>query len=333
MDGRAWNMNRDNIVEFSEKNGVDIFVYSGEIARGLDLEFIRFVNDLKKQDNVLLILSTNGGDPDAAFKVSRYLQKRYDRFSVVIGGLCKSAGTLLALGAHEIVLSPYGELGPLDVQTTKEDKIVEMQSGLNISEALTALEQRARVLYNEIILDIINASSGIVSFATASKAASEVLGALYGPIFGRFDPEDIGNRSRSMRIASDYGMRLASESKNIVPYNIEVLAQTYPTHSFVIELEEAQGLFVNARETTSFEVALIESIGDNARRQPQRGERPLMSCLSHKEDEENDETGSDGNPATEEAAVEDGGNPPRAGKARRAKTRESGDSGSTQGTS
>ena len=36
---------------------------------------------------------------------------------------CKSAGTLLALGADEIIMSNLSELGPLDIQLPDRDYI------------------------------------------------------------------------------------------------------------------------------------------------------------------------------------------------------------------
>ena len=44
--------------------------------------------------------------------------------------VCKSAGTILALGADVIIMSQYAELGPIDVQLQKEDEVGESTSGL-----------------------------------------------------------------------------------------------------------------------------------------------------------------------------------------------------------
>ena len=38
---------------------------------------------------------------------------------------CKSAGTLLLIGATSLIISDRGELGPLDVQLSKPDEIFE----------------------------------------------------------------------------------------------------------------------------------------------------------------------------------------------------------------
>lgn len=245
----------------------DFYLYNAAIARGLDLDFIKIVDEVKTSKECILLLVTSGGDPDAAFKISRYLQDKYEKFSVLVSGLCKSAGTLVCIGAHEIIFTPYGELGPLDIQISKEDKISGQESGLNISEALITLEENARVTFNKLIGDIIQSSNGIISFPTASKSATDFLSALYAPIFSRIDPEEVGNRARAMRIGTDYGRRLDARSNNLNPNAraLEILADTYSSHGFVIDQAEASELFVNVRAANKSEMKLVEKLGDAAR--------------------------------------------------------------------
>ena len=111
----------------------DVFLYNGDLSHGTDLKFINCLAENKKHDEAILILVTFGGSPDAAYKIGRYFQHKYDEFKVFVPGFCKSAGTLLAIAANELIFSPYGELGPLDIQMPKIDNISGLESGLNIS--------------------------------------------------------------------------------------------------------------------------------------------------------------------------------------------------------
>jgi hypothetical protein len=246
----------------------DFFLYNGPLERGADLEFIELVGHAQQRtnsENCSLLLVTPGGNPDAAFKIGRYLQERYSQLSVVVPGLCKSAGTLLAMAAHELVYTPYGELGPLDVQMSKEDKLLGLESGLNTSEAFRALEQRATETFHKIWQDLLGMSNGVVSFQTASACATQMVGALFGPIFARIDAEEVGSRSRAMRIGEDYGMRLSLGSNNVKERALERLARSYPSHSFVIDFLEAQVLFNRVRMANEEEAQMIASLGLQAR--------------------------------------------------------------------
>ncbi len=244
---------------------MDVFLYNGNIERHTDLRFLEFVSNEQKSEELLLVLVTQGGSADAAYKMGRYIQARYKNISVLVSGLCKSAGTLLAIAAHEIIFSPYGELGPLDVQIVKPDDIRGFGSGLNTSEAFMALETRTQDMFHSLVSDIVNRSNGIISFPTASISAASILSSLYGPIFSKIDPEEVGARSRAMRMGVAYGLRLGSHSENLKGDALVILAHTYPDHGFVIDSAEAMVLFNNVREATDTEIQFIEKIGINAR--------------------------------------------------------------------
>lgn len=242
----------------------DFYVYNGSLRRAPVLGIMEAIGQHQQRPKATLLLVTNGGDPDAAFKVCRYLQERYDSFTLLISGLCKSAGTLLALGAEELAFTPYGELGPLDIQMTKIDRFEQMQSGLVISDSLNTLEERAMAVYFRTAKDLIAENQGMISFASASQAAVEAMKAIYAPVLGKIDPEEIGVRSRAMRIAQDYGARLSDKWSNPKPDTLRLLAETYSSHSFVIDREEAESLFYRVRAASEQEkkvVALLGRIG------------------------------------------------------------------------
>jgi Serine dehydrogenase proteinase len=244
---------------------MDVFLYNGGLERGHDLEFIEFMAENKSHDKLLLILVTPGGNPDAAYKIGKYAQAHYDDFSCFIPGLCKSAGTLLAIAANQLIFSPFGELGPLDVQLSKTDDLFGQESGLNISEAFRTVEDRAKRTFHNVIAEIIQSSGGVVAFQTASHCASEIVASLYGPIFSRIDPEEVGSRARAMRLGEDYGIRLNQKFTNLQDKALERLSQSYSSHGFVIDSEEACALFKRVRLAEPIEQALVKKIGARAR--------------------------------------------------------------------
>ena len=93
-----------------------------------------------------------------------------------------------------------------------------------------------------------NDTDAIISFRTAAQAASELVTRLYRPIFSQIDPMEVGEKARSMRIASDYGSRLNSQADNLKDQALKHLTQTYPSHSFVIDSQEAERLFKATRK-------------------------------------------------------------------------------------
>lgn len=248
---------------------MDYFLYNGPIYRGAVLPFMEEISKSKSSDCFTLILTTNGGDPDAAFKMARHIQSLYSSFTVCLAGMCKSAGTLLATGSSELAFSPYGELGPLDIQLSKRDDIVGQESGLNITEAFFSLSESAVGTYSDIVSEILRMSNGGLSFQTASHSAAEIVTGLFSSVYKQIEPDEVGSRARAMRIGQEYARRLNEKYRNVLPSEEIRLCQFYPSHSFVIDMTEAKNLFKNVRQVNEMESKIVEVIGEMARHQQQ----------------------------------------------------------------
>lgn len=237
----------------------DYFLYSGDIAYEDYPKFIELVEGAQSNADVALVLSTFGGNAEAAYKIGRCLQSRYENVKIFVPGMCKSAGTILAIAANELIFSPSGELGPLDVQMAKKDSIAERESGLDMNETFKYLESRSREMFHELVEEITQKSDGAISFRTASSFAARIASSLFNPIFANINPDDIGKRARAMQIAGDYGRRLNLRSENLgdAHYAIGFLTWGCPSHGFVIDMEEAGMLFRNVRGTDEVEENLV----------------------------------------------------------------------------
>jgi len=251
--------------QVGETHGADVLLFSGRIDEENVDEFINVVKRAKRRANVFLMLTTRGGSPDAAFRMARCLQRMYTKFTLCVYGRCKSAGTLIAVGAHELVLADFGELGPLDVQLGKNDEIFEEVSGLNITQALNSLNTRTHAFFTEVLVTIRQGSRAQVSTKLAAEIATGLAVGTYGKIFSQVDPGQLGAIERAIHIASDYGDRL--KSTNVKQGTIDKLISGYSTHGFVIDLQEAKSLFNVVRETDKIEEDLGECIAHVTRDQ------------------------------------------------------------------
>src|SRR5262249_2099075 len=68
------------------------------------------------EQDLHLILDSPGGDGETAVRLVRSAQARCRELTVIVPNQAKSAGTLLAIGAHHIVMGPSSDLGPVDPQ-------------------------------------------------------------------------------------------------------------------------------------------------------------------------------------------------------------------------
>ncbi|MDE2835256.1 MAG: SppA protein [Bacteroidota bacterium] len=249
----------------AKSRDADVFLFNGLIRR-VNAERLRVVSEGRsKRKNVILILTTFGGDADAAYIIARHLQSNYEQFSVFVTGCCKSAGTLLALGAHELIMTDQGELGPLDVQLSKKDELGETQSGLVVLDALVQLQQRAFDSFEDFFVKTKFKSGLTLTSQTCAKIATELTNGLFTPIYGQIDPLHLGEAGRAMNVAQKYGERLIHAGRNISMDKVYYLASNYPSHGFVIDRAEARDLFKQVSNPSNLEQDLAVSLGDVAR--------------------------------------------------------------------
>ena len=235
----------------------DLFVYSGPIDRTGADKFVDMVNAAtERPEGVSLFLTSYGGDADSAFRVARALSHAYENIRVLIAGQCKSAGTLVTLAANEIAFGPWGELGPLDVQLRKPDEIFSGHSGLDELQTLAIITDHGYDAFRQYVIDL-TVGAGISTRSAAQIAASLVAG-LLEPIAAQIDPHRLGEAIRAINIASYYGNRLATS--NVRDEALDRLISGYPTHTFVIDINEARTLFEVVDQLTDDEVEIAERL-------------------------------------------------------------------------
>ena len=80
----------------------------------LSIDQVNQIPEDKEEVDFLII--SNGGDPIVALRVITILRERFKKITVLIPFVAFSAATILALGADEIIMHPYSNLGPVDPQ-------------------------------------------------------------------------------------------------------------------------------------------------------------------------------------------------------------------------
>lgn len=265
--------------EIATTSDTDLLIYNGAIGRPYDRELIKLCNGTRLRKNVALFLCTTGGEAGPAYRIARCLQQEYEKFTIFICGPCKSAGTLIAVGAHDIVVNDYGELGPLDVQLGKKDELWETDSGLTVLSAIKHLEETSYDLFEECFLKLKGRSGGRITLKTATALASNFATTILAPVIAQIDPMHVGEVSRAMNIGLEYGRRLSEIGKNTKDETLNRLTNGYPSHDFVIDGKEISALFEHVREPSEQEAKLIELLGYSVQ-QPAEGEQATIVFIS-----------------------------------------------------
>lgn len=226
----------------SKKHEADIFLFNAKINDANADELINKIRTIKKRNkNIILVLATNGGDPDAGYRIVRIIKQYYENgiFSLFVFGFCKSTGTLIALGADEIIMGDLAEFGPLDIQLSGGDELTNT-SGLSYLQSLIVLNEK---IYSSFEDNFINLKSGYgITTKTAAEIGSKLAIGIIEPIAAQIDPLKLGDVQRAIKIASAYGERILGANNEDIE-SVKKLIGNYPSHTFVIDYKEMKSLF------------------------------------------------------------------------------------------
>lgn len=232
----------------------DVVTYAGPITVEGYERLSELLEQRRTHDAVLVVLETPGGDPHAAFRIARALGFHYQRVEALIPRYCKSAGTLIVLGASVLHLGDLGELGPLDMQIPRVGEFTSRGSALELGGILDLL---LPFQMQSFAAALKAASAHGLTNEAAVDAASHMTARLYRPLLERVDPRRLVEVVRAMSIAGAYGERLAKKGRNIDLHGVDELMWRYPSHAHVIDRKEARRLFRDVRAPAGF-VADVE---------------------------------------------------------------------------
>jgi len=104
-----------------------------------------------------LVLHTFGGDVEIPWRIVSLIREFAKRFCVIVPHRASSAGTLLAMGADEIVMTRFAVLGPIDPSRThpllprREGEAPEPVSVQDMRHAMQFIREAGRVERNSPI--------------------------------------------------------------------------------------------------------------------------------------------------------------------------------------
>ena len=214
-------------------------------------------------EEIDLVIHSGGGDINVAYQMVELIRLHTQRMFACVPLYAKSAATLLCLGADRVFLDKLAELGPLDTQVRERGK-EEFTSALNPFKALEQLQAFSLEALGTSVT-IIRARFGFNMDECIRHAIKFVVGTT-GPLFGRLDPEKLGEYSRALAVGSEYGNRLLrrftdwdDERRFLV---VDKLVHGYPSHDYIIDYHELEELgfdvqLFEGRERDAIQAALL----------------------------------------------------------------------------
>ena len=94
--------------------------------------------------------------------------------------------------------------------------------------------------------------------------AGSVTVGIFKEIYSQIDPTYLGEMNRNLKIAYEYGCRLAYIGQNIKIENIQQLVYNYPEHGFIIDRNEASELFHGVEKPSEIVLYIWALLGQRA---------------------------------------------------------------------
>ena len=196
----------------------------------------------EKSRQIDLFLYTRGGLITTPPRIVELVREFTDRFCVLIPYKCHSAGTLVALGANEIVMTKMGELSPVEPQIESVEK----------SEPGHPFRQKPSVSVENF--------ASYISFAKEMVGITEQeqLGTVLKELTEKVSPVDLGGVHRAYNLIRlivkkllSHHMRLAEHEQKVQEI-ADVLVEKFFSHEYLISRKEAKklGLKIKARDDT-----------------------------------------------------------------------------------
>ncbi len=192
------------------------------------IEQIRIIPDSCKELDFLII--SNGGDPITALRIISILRERFEKITVMVPYIAYSAATILALGANDILMHPYSNLGPVDPQLN-----IQKNNGTGLTGNIAFSSEDLRN-YIEFVKNDVGISDQAYLVEALKALASEV-GVL-----------PIGSAKRSQQLTLSLSSKMLEthiSDKTQAASISKTLNSSYYHHGYAVGRSEAKEIGLN----------------------------------------------------------------------------------------
>jgi hypothetical protein len=209
------------------------------------------LRELGKQDKLAVVVESPGGDIDCTYRIVRSLRRNAQDVEILVARWAKSAATFFCLGADTIYMGQDAELGPLDTQLHDPKGSAIPKSALNAFKSLEYLRQYMLETLDLVVGTLIR--NGGMDIPYAIEAARPLVADIVGPLYRQVDPHELGEARRYLAVGEEYSKKIMQRysykhrKAPQIDKIVEQLVWHYPSHGYVIDMEEAQNIGLSAQ--------------------------------------------------------------------------------------
>lgn len=222
-----------------------------QIAQDAIDYFIGHLDKIGVCKRISLYLYTRGGDTAAAWNIINLLRMYCDELQVIVPHKAHSAGTIISLGANEIIMTKQATLGPIDPSVnTSLNPLIPNSAGQTYPVSVEAIKGYLEFAKNELSIRDDSALSNIYIKLT-DKVHPIVLGQVY--------------RSKAqIQMLAQKLLKTQVQDQDKVKRIIDFLCSDSGSHDYTVNRREAElDLGLKVKKPTEEQYKLIKSIYDD----------------------------------------------------------------------
>jgi len=223
------------------------------------------------EETINVILDSTGGPLDSAFRTVLYLSRYAETLNIYVPRKAKSASTLIAVGANQIFMSPFGELGPLDTQIRDPRNPTDYISALDCYQSVDYVREFGFSTLSQALKQLAAVTQGKLLLTDSLNAAAQFAIGSITPMLSQTRSLDFGAWGRSLKMGEKYAQILIGRAAQIDQLKAEKIASRlvygYTHHLFPIDITEASDMGLNPQEMSEEEcetaVKIVTTCNDN----------------------------------------------------------------------
>lgn len=200
-----------------------------------------------------LVLHTNGGDTEAPWRVISLIREYVKDLAVLIPHRALSSGTLTALGANEIVMTPFAVLGPID--PSRGHPLLPVREGAKEPEPVSVQDMRHAMQF------IVDSTA-----QTGAGYSPEAMAQIFSALFDKIHPLAIGAIEQSYALSKLIATRClgthmdATKESGQIEGLVNKLCDSFKSHSYQIGRTEAKACGLKVAHASDTEQTLLYDI-------------------------------------------------------------------------
>lgn len=223
------------------------------------------------EETINVILDSPGGSLDSAFRTALYLCRYAKALNIYVPRKAKSASTLIAVGATNIFMSPFGELGPLDTQIRDPRNPMDYISALDCYQSVDYVREFGFSTLAQALKQLAAVTQGKLLLTDSLDAAAKFAIGSITPMLSQTRSLDFGAWGRSLKMGERYAQILISRASEMDQGRAEKIASRlvygYTHHFFPIDITEARDMGLNPQEMSEEEyesaIEVVSTCNDN----------------------------------------------------------------------